>query len=577
MKKVLLGLLALAFLFIGVACGNDNNDPATTDPGIERPLPLPGPEVTVDQLPADIQALIAQWNLPEPRFTPDANVPGWQNDQAHHAELTWYVNYIWWPTHTMGDSWVTYTMMGELNVRINFTSGNTEALNAMLAGGDLPDIITLGGYNVGIVSDAHMFAFPLDVLATVYDPYFLSIFPEQTQNWMRLPDGHFYGIPNESMTSDEINAGFAMPGTGFFVRQDIYEGIGSPDMSTPDGFLQALRDAVEFMPTDDAGRPLVAFSGDMMNIMTNDNGAFSGVIQDFLAIPTVNADGTFFDRDAHPEYLEWLLVFRQAYEEGLITPDQFSDDNETVNNRFETGNFFALMTSNTNDFASRLNNISNNNPDQMMIPVSGPRNSAGDPHTFAAGGINGWTHTFITQNTNDPQTAIQVLTYLYSDHGQMLQQFGVEGETFEFVDGVPTLLPHIQEFLTDDYYGFRDEYGIRTFWMLRRPGFFASQGVLPTGPHGNVQLFNRQFNQARLNFVNLEPTLASNEMLQMNLEVIDLNRSQAIANVLTASTDAEAIQIWENFLASRDNFDWAGITEYRNERLRINNERLGIN
>jgi len=572
MKKLLLGLFALTFMFVLIACG-DNDEPETADPGPGETTDNNGGEDEVT-LPADIEALIAQFNLPEPRFVPDSNTPSWQLDQGFDAELTWYVNYIWWPAHEMGDSWVTETMMGDLNVRISFISGNTDNLNAMIAGGDLPDIITLGSYNTGIVNEANMFALPLDVLAQVYDPYFLEILHPQTRAWMTHEDGYMYGIPNESMHSDEINAGYAFPGAGFFVRQDIFEAIGSPDMTTPEGFLQALRDALEYMPTDDAGRPLTPFSGDYMNITTNDNGAFSGVLQDFLAIPTTNPDGTFYDRDADPEYLAWLLVFRQAMEEGLMSMDQFSHDNETVNNELESGRYFALMTGNTNDFASRLNNISNNNPTQMMIPISGPRNATGDPHTFPAGGINGWTHTFITQQANDPQSAMQVITYLWSDHGQMVQQFGIEGETFEFVDGVPTWLPEIAEFHASEYYEFRDVWGMRTFWMLRRPGFFASQGVLPSGPHGEVQLFNRQFNQARLNFINLEPAEGA---LQRDLEVIDLARSQAIADVLTAGGDAEATQIWENFLESRNNFDWAGINEYRNNRLAINRERLGMN
>ena len=570
MKKFLLGLFALSFVFIAVACGNNDDTPATPNEPEEAVIPPAITEYT------EIDELIAQWDLPAPRFEADPNTPSWRLDTDRDTvNLTWYVNYIWWPTHEMGDSWVTETMMGDLNVHISFTSGNTEALNAMLAGGDMPDIITLGGYNVGIVNDAHYWALPLDVLATVYDPHFLRIFPEQTQSWMRLPNGHFYGVPNESLTSDEINRGYAMPGAGFLVRGDIYEAIGRPDMTTPEGFLQALRDAREAFPTDDAGRPLTAFSGDFINITTNDHGAFGSILQDFLAIPTT-VNGEWYDREADPEYLEWLLVFRQAFEEGLISPDFDALDNESVNNEFETGRYFAVMTGNTNDFASRMNNISNNNPTQQMIPTSGPRNAAGDPHTFAAGGINGWTHTFITTSANDPQTAIQVLTYLWSDHGQMVQQFGHEGVTFEFVDGVPTLLPEIQEYLSSDYYGFRDTWGIRTFWMLRRPGFFASQGVLPTGPHADTQLFNRQFNNARLNFINLEPTSSTDEMLAMNLEVLDLNRSQAIVNVITAGSDAEAIAIWEDFLASRDQFDLQGIIQYRNNRLRINNERLGL-
>jgi len=572
MKKVSKFLLALfgLVLIVGLtACGNDEATPVQPDEAI-----IP-PAIDEDTTIAD---LIAQFDLPAPRFEADPNTPSWVLDSDRPlVEIDWYVNFIWWSPHVSGDTWVTYEFMRDTNVRINWTSGNDEALNAMLAGGDLPDIITFGGHLTGISSDAPLWALPLDVLATVYDPYFLSIFPEQTQNWMRLPDGHFYAVPNESMIADEINAGLALPGTGFLVRADIYEAIGSPDMTTPEGFLQALRDAVAMFPTDDHGRPLVAFSPDTVDVAGPNNGALSGFLQDFLAIPTTNADGTYYDRDANPEYLEWLLVFRQAFEEGLMSPEFDILPNEDINNLFQTGNFFAVMTGNTNDFASRMNLINNSDtPEQQMIAISGPRNAAGDPHTFAAGGINGWTHTFITNSTNDPQTAIQILTYLYSDHGQMLQEFGIEGITYDYINGVPTWLPELQELRDTDYYEFGDVWGMRTFWQLRRPGFFAQQGVLPTGPHAEVQLFNRQFAQARLNFVNLDPTPVTDEMLNMQLSLINTARTQALVGVVTAGSEAEARDIWANFLAFRDNNGFPSLLEYRNNRLRINNERLGL-
>ena len=578
MKKLLLGLMMMAMVLVVVACGNDDNnqanDPAPTQAqnGGGETANEPAAD---DELPAEIQALISQFNLPEPRFVPSADVPSWQRDYGHNASLTWYVNMFWWPEHRMGDSWVTTVINEDINVDIHFISGNTDNLNAMIIGGDMPDIITMESWAFDFVNHAYEFAFPLDVLSQVYDPYFLeNLLHPQHRAWFTLPNGHIYGIPNEAMNSDEINAGYAFPGSGFLVREDIFLAIGEPDMSTPEGFLDALRAAQAHMPVDSAGRPLTPFSGQSTDISTANNGAFSGVLQDFLAIPVLNPDGTWYDRDANPEYLAWMLVFRQAMEEGLMSIDQFTDDNETINDKFATGNYFAFMTNNTNDVASRLAVIAaGDHPDQMMIPISGPRNSAGDAHTFPAGGINGWTHTFVTQATRDPQTAMQVITYFMSDHGQMVQQFGHEGVTFEFVDGVPTLLPEIQAFLTDDYYGFRDEWGIRTFWMLRRPGFFASQGVMPTGLHGDIQTFNRQFATSRLDFVNLEPT---DGQLGRDNDNLDLIRSQAIFNLITADSDAEATQIWEDFLASRGDFDFDNINAYRNDRLRENRERLGM-
>ena len=567
-SKFLFTLFALVVVVGLTACnGNDGSETADLGSSVVD-------EIDGEELPAEIQALVDQFDLPQPRFVPDSEVPSWMRDQEHHVELTWYVNMFWWPESRLGDRFVTSVIQDDLQIDIHFISGNMDNLNSMIIGGDMPDIITMESWATDLVSHAYEFALPLDVLAEVYDPYFLSIFPTEFKGWLSLDDGHLYGIPNEAMTSEEINSGFATPMSGFLVRQDIYEAIGSPDMTTPEGFLQALRDAYEYMPEIDGGIPLTAFSGVSTDIATGNNGSFSYNLQDFLGIPIMHPDGTWYDRDADPEYLEWMLIFHQAMEEGLMRMDQFVDQNEDILNRLERGEYFAFMTNNTNDAGSRINNIENDSPHRQYIAISGPRNRAGDPHTFGAGGINGWTHTFISQTTTDPQTAMQVLTYFWSDHGQMVQQYGVYGETWHYVDGVPTFMPEQLEIHTNDYYGFRDVYGMRTFWMLRRTGFFVAQGVLPTGPSGDISSFNREFAQSRLEFVNLDPV--SGELGRDN-DNLNIARSQAIFNMFDSNSAAEATQIWQDFLDSRDiDFDFDGITEYRNARLMENRTTLGI-
>jgi len=388
MKKLLLGLLALTFMFVIVAC-DDNDDP--TDPTEVAPPTQTETDGGTDEVGLDSRAeeLMAEWGLPAPRFTPDANIPSWQQDYDHFVELVWYVNYGWWPAHEMGDSFVTQVMRDDMNIHISFISGGMDNLNTMIAGGDMPDIITMGGY-LPLVHQAYEFAFPLNVLAELYDPYFLAnVAHPQIVNWHTLADGHFYGMPNDAMTADAISAGYAWTNAGFLVRQDIYEELGDVDMTTPEGFLAALRGARDLVPYADHGVPLVAFAGHAMDIMEGEDGAFGSTLQDFLAIPVVDAAGNWYDRDADPEYLEWLLVFRQAMEEGLMNNDQFSDDGEVIQDRFSMGTFFAYMTHNTFDIGSRLPMIVERAPEQMMIPISGPRNRAGAPHTLPAGSLQG--------------------------------------------------------------------------------------------------------------------------------------------------------------------------------------------
>jgi len=434
----------------------------------------------------------------------------------------------------------------------------------MFAAGDLPDIITMGGY-MAETYDAPEFALPLEVLAAIYDPYFLNhVVSQDVLNWHSLADGHFYGMPNDAWYTEAIEAGISWPTQGFFVREDIYNAIAPIDMSTPEGFLDALRAARDYMPDTDHGAPLVPFSGAALDVLTGGLGGFGFSLQDHLAIPHAYPDGTWYDRDAHPDYLEWLLVFRQALEEGLMNNDQFSDDGDLMHERIGLGTYFAYLTQNVFDAGEALGINTERNPDQTYIPINGPRNLAGDPHTFPAGGLGGWTQTFVTVATNDPQSAMQVVSYFASDHGNLVTAFGVEGETFDMVDGLAVLRPEVAE---DP-----GEYGFGPFWMLRNLAFLNRVGYQPGESVREIIRHSQNYNVARLEFASIDPTEG---LLQSHLGYIETARAQAVVGVIQAPDEAAGRQIWQEFLDSRDDLSFDEITEYRNERLRQNRARLG--
>ena len=569
MKKLFLALFAVAFAFVLVGCGND--DAPTT--GTNETQPPAGNETaggneTTDAgsgLSAEVEALMSQWRLPAPRFTPDVNTPSWQLDREHFVEITWYVNESWFSPRQLGDTTTTQVVREDLGIIINWISGDDTTLNAMMAAGDLPDIVTMHN-EAALTFQADEWAIPLDVLSAVYDPYFMAnVVPPIIASWHSIHDGHFYGMPNDAWSREAIEDGTAWPRTGLMVREDIFDAIGRPDMTTPDGFLQALRDARDYMPYADHGVPMVPFAGQALDIVAGGNGAFWEALQDFLAIPFVDENGDWYDREAHEEYLEWLLVFRQALEEGLMNNDQFSDPHAMVQERLSLGTFFAYMTPSVFDVGSSLELNNSRGTNQYYIPVSGPRNRAGDDHRHHAGGLNGWTQTFVTQQTIDPQTAMQVITYFSSDHGNEILFFGVEGEHFDRIDGLNVVRPEIWEN--------NEEHGVGHLWLLRNLNFLNRNGNLPGISINDHVAFSQQFNEARLEMQGIYPN--DGGTLQRNLGYMNTARTQAIVNVIQAPDDATATQIWADFLESRNEFMFQELTDFRNERIRENRGRIG--
>lgn len=508
--------------------------------------------------------------LPESRFEVDPATPSWQKDTEYPAKLTWYVNFDWYAQPGWGVDTVTAKIKEDMNIEVEFISGNDENLNTMLAGGDLPDIITFDK-NLSVASEANKFALPLNILAEKYDPYWLEEAAKpETLLWYTEEDGNIYGYPSFSTTAKDYEDGNIFGDQVFIVRQDIYEAIGSPDMSTPEGFLQALRDAKEYMPQSDDGAELVGFGSTAVDIANGGDGAWGGILQDFLNIaPTV--DGQVYDRDSDEEYITWLEVLRQAYNDGLITDDQFSDNDNTMKEKLGQGRYFAYLHTNTKGLNEFMSDNNARNPEQTYIAVDGPKNSNGDNPTFSGGNIGGWTQTFITTSTEEPQKAMELITYLTSHYGTMVATFGVEGETYNIVDGQVEYSEETEALRNSDIARFDKEVGLGSYWFVLDDNYAIEMGQKPATSIRQMVEWAADKVAPRFETEDMNPTTGSEGR---NLTQLNIARVQALAAYIQAPTAEEGRQIWEDYLASRENYGYSQILEYQNAKIAENLQKL---
>ena len=182
------------------------------------------------------------------------------NLQSDEVTLDWYINFSWFNTK-WGDNAVSKEITNKTGVNINFITplGNEEEkLNSLIASGSLPDLITLGWWEpqVNEMIQGDM-VYALNKLADEYDPYFYEVTDPQAISWYTQPDGNVYGYPCSSVTPDDVasNDNIGSNQT-LLVRKDIYEAIGSPDMTTTEGFEAAVKKAYEMFPEID-GKPLI--------------------------------------------------------------------------------------------------------------------------------------------------------------------------------------------------------------------------------------------------------------------------------------------------------------------------------
>ncbi|AEE17890.1 extracellular solute-binding protein [Treponema brennaborense] len=507
------------------------------------------------------------------------STPGWQANKDTPVKLDWYVNFSWFARH-WGDSQVSKYITEKTGVDVNFIvpAGNeTEKLNAMIAGDALPDIITLGWYEgqVAMMIDAGL-VLPLDELAQKYDPYFFKVADANKLGWYRQNDGHVYGYPNASYTPADYEkyAGKLTSNETFLVRKDMYEAIGSPDMSTPEGFLGALRAAKAKFPTVN-GQSLIPFGTNEFNDLGCDR--LRDALPHFLAL-LPEKDGKFYDPQlgpTDPEYVRWLKTFRKAHEEGLIPTDIFVDKRSQIEEKAAQGRYFCMLYYNW-DMQAAQNALYEKDPNSIYIAVNPPRNSRGDEPTLGGAGIAGWTVTLISKNCKDPARAMQFMTYLISEEGQMDTNFGIKDVTYSIgADGIPALLPAVQKLDQNDKNRQETEIGVQyTYWMLMDTAWQQQWGITYAPSLEQPQLWTRPYVHSFAVYDNLMLPAGSDEALIF--EEIQRRWGKVLPALLRAPSDAEFDKIWSDFAKFKKDKGIDKVVEAQTKMMNANKEKLGM-
>lgn len=500
-------------------------------------------------------------------------LPGWQLHAEDKVSLEWYINYSWFTT-PWGENIVSRTITEETGIDIEFLvpKGNeSEKFNSMIASGTLPDIITLGWWENQIdemISKDMVYA--LNELADEYDAYFWQVANPQIMSWNEREDGNVYFYPNSFYVPrdyeerDDIGSNQT-----FLVRKDIYEALGSPDMTTPEGFQSAVRKAAELFPEVN-GEPLIPIGAHMFT----DTGcvSFDQYLQNFLAVP-YEKDGKYYDRFTDPDYISWLKTFRELGSEGYLARDIFIDQRTQMEEKIADGRYFCMLYQRT-DMEAQQKELSMNHPEMIYMAVDGPKNSAGDDHVLPGTGSNGWTVTLISKSCERPDRAIELLSYFMSEHGQKTIYLGVEGITYDMVEGQPVIKPEVKELLNtnraeyDRIYGADDAY-----WMLQDNVMQLEWHGDPEGPGAQLERWTYPYTyylgQYEIDFET--NTRAGNA--DLNIKKL---WSQILPKLLLAKSEEEFDSLMQEFVEKREGMGYDVVVEESERQIKAAKERLGI-
>lgn len=315
---------------------------------------------------------------------------------------------------------------------------NKQAMNLLLASGELPDVINYNfksnytGGEAKAIQEGLIYPMSEEFVKKNAPDYWkvISENPEILKQ-VKTPEGDIYGFA--FILGDEL----LKSGQGIIVRDDWYEELGMEQPETADEFYSMLKG---FKEEKNVEIPFCVTSATLLSLLNN------GMITSPFGLVTMD---TYVDNGkveigyARPEFkgvLEWL---QKLYAEGLLDPNFATVDQETVTANMLTGKAGASagacgsvlgswLTTNKGMEGFSLAGIKN------LVAKKGETPLYGHYNTDVVGSV-----AVITTSCEDPEKVAQFLNYGYTKEGHMLYNFGIEGESYEMVDGKPIYTDYV--------------------------------------------------------------------------------------------------------------------------------------
>lgn len=346
------------------------------------------------------------------------------------------------PEALINENTLTFKTLAErLNLKLNIESvvhsESKEKFSVIISGGKYPDVMS------GSVRDINTFGMsgafiPLNDLIEEHAPNLKKYLLDNKEAMAQVAasDGKIYVIPMLSAVRTAM---------GYNIRQDWLDDLGLKAPVTIDDWYNVLKafktndlngnGAGDVTPLilDRAWENYYMSFADAWGIELNPNNDY------WMA-----KDGEVVFAPILPETKEYLATMTKWYQEGLI-------DNEFIT-REDTNNYHILNNKAgatcywTGYVAAQNynNEVLANDSDTNWQVIQPPVLTAGqEPRTFSQQAVTvnyGWGISSSAKNVVD---IIKMFDYVYSEEGSLLFNFGIEGESYEMVDGEPKYMESI--------------------------------------------------------------------------------------------------------------------------------------
>jgi putative aldouronate transport system substrate-binding protein len=314
---------------------------------------------------------------------------------------------------------------------VNLTE-NDEKRNVLLNSGDYPDVFIKGG-----MSPDELFEYGSEGIFVALDDYLRENAPnycaiiDERDAWAEVTsiDGHIYSTYEIS----EANVGNT---PHMWINQQWLDNLGLDMPSNSEQFYEVLK-AFKEQDADGDGDP----NNEIPWISSSD----ITPVEDILPYFGFNMQGWWdpycVSEDSESieffpvteRYKEALAFITKCYDEGLLYKDSFSITTEQISAMGQTdgsiGVFCQWQPGGAVGYYDKTKSDEENKVLQYVAMV--PWDGASCP---TAGGLNRGGIA-ITDKCKYPEIMVAWADYLYSEEGARIVNYGIEGDTYDLVDG----------------------------------------------------------------------------------------------------------------------------------------------
>lgn len=332
--------------------------------------------------------------------------------------LDLFVDFTWFP-HDTWEGIIPAELTKNGGVAFEVTrAADGGQLGLMIASGELPDLVWTSD-SLSKLCDPEL-VYSYDELIEKYNvdwqPDNERIGIAKTHN-IDPDDPHYYTIVQNYNTQAEwAEARGVAPGlSGLYYRKDIWEALGSPDMSTLEGIMNVLGMVKEQYP-------------DMIPLNAGNNYWRLSPFCDWISgaeFQYVDEEGNVKLRDTTEKFYDFLKYVNTMYRNGYFPIENLAlTVEDDARQQMITGQCFMYeWNARPTPQMENLNlDLRKEIPDGRIALCPIPDDAVEMQRANA-----GWAGLFISRNCKDPEAAIKMVAYLNSAEGRHLALWGREG------------------------------------------------------------------------------------------------------------------------------------------------------